>query len=420
MRYLFFNEEMRIIKILKLLLSSEHMIVNGREIEDIQQFKPDKVFCFENKDVVEECFKLKKKCVVLTTKEDETFKENVLFLEVKLFDLNQIKYDTNYSFSMIDETCKEVLRISDIYNDGCLKIFNESFVSGKDIMKFYKIKKDLQKNENNFVKEKSENIVMNNINGYFLDDQKWKVNIYLPTYYRFEKTKKSVESILKSSFESKYDVVVYIGDNNTKDEKMKNWLKNLDCDIFFSGKNVGKSGIVNHLHTKRARKCDFIFSIDTDMYPENTKKNFIDEMIFYLTRCQNVGLVSSNQTGFSQHWWDRTIYRTILDGLEVGVTTNGLGIAGGCLVMRTDDWEKIGMYKENHDVYTGDDGILTHKVIKILGKQPVIAVGCNMFHPHPTEDEKGYTEWKMESWKRDNTQFMKDDFKGENKTGFYD
>ena len=53
------------------------------QTEDIQQFKPDKVFCFENKDVVEECFKLKKKCVALTTKEDETFKENVLFLEVK-------------------------------------------------------------------------------------------------------------------------------------------------------------------------------------------------------------------------------------------------------------------------------------------------------------------------------------------------
>ena len=50
------------------------------------------------------------------------------------------------------------------------------------------------------------------------------VNIYIPTYYRLEKTKRSIESIITSAKKSKYDIKIYLGDNNTKLEDMKRIL----------------------------------------------------------------------------------------------------------------------------------------------------------------------------------------------------
>ena len=44
-----------------------------------------------------------------------------------------------------------------------------------------------------------------------------------------------------------------------------------------------------------------------------------------------------------------------------------------------------------------------------------------MFHPtHESEEEKGYMEWKMESWKRDGLKFLKDGYTGSNTKGYYD
>ena len=76
--------------------------------------------------------------------------------------------------------------------------------------------------------------------------------------------------------------------------------------------------------------------------------------------------------------------------------------------------------KKTTDVYTGDDGILTHKIEKILGKYVYVSMNCSLKHPSPGEDEKEYTEWKGESWKRDQLKFLDQDYTGENKKGFYD
>ena len=48
----------------------------------------------------------------------------------------------------------------------------------------------------------------------------------------------------------------------------------------------------------------------------------------------------------------------------------------------------------NHDIYTGDDGILTHNIEKMLGKYVYVSVDCSLTHPSSGENEKEYTEWK--------------------------
>lgn len=420
MLYLFYNTDVRIIKVLKLVLSRDNMILSGKNLDDIAQFNPDKVFCFQNNEVIDKCLLLNRKCVHLTTKNLRDQKKNLIQFYLKLFDLNEVRHKTNYSFSMLDESVQEIIRISNFKETGNFKLFNKGHVHAQNILDFFKTSRKLHSTD--FPKSglSDNEFEMSNLKDYFVDDPEWKINIYIPTYYRFEKTKKAVEKVLESVEACKYDVKVYIGDNNTKEEEMKDWLKSLDCEVYMNLENTGKSGVVNYIHKNIARESDFIFSIDSDMYPFSDDKNFIEEMIFCLTRCQNVGLVSSNQKECSQHWWDKTVFEDIWEGISIGISENGVGVAGGCVAMRTKDWESVGMYKENHDVYTGDDGILTMNVIKKLGKQPVVLKDCYMVHEFPDEDEKDYTQWKGESWKRDNTQFLKEDYVGKNKKGFYD
>ena len=69
-----------------------------------------------------------------------------------------------------------------------------------------------------------------------------KVNIYCPTYHRFEKTKESILSIIESIGLSDNDVHLYIVDNNSPEE-MKNWLISKSCEnvtVQLLEENVGK------------------------------------------------------------------------------------------------------------------------------------------------------------------------------------
>ena len=84
---------------------------------------------------------------------------------------------------------------------------------------------------------------------------------------------------------------------------MHEWLTQFNT--YFSEQNVGKANIVNYLH-KNARKCDYIFSIDSDMY-SNEEINTLDFMIDILKTEFNIGIVSSNQYELPQHWFDTHI-----------------------------------------------------------------------------------------------------------------
>ena len=183
--------------------------------------------------------------------------------------------------------------------------------------------------------------------------------------------------------------------------------------------------VVNYMDNNIARKdYDYIFSIDSDMRLEKelnkNKENVFDKMIEILEICSNVGLVASNQSELSQHWYDNTVSVKEDRNFKLGVTSNGIGVSGGCICLRKEDWNKIGGYKENHDVYTGDDSILTYNVFRKLGKEAVIAHDYYLKHPKGDENEKEYTDWKRKSWQRDNINFIKDNYTGSNTKGFYD
>ena len=394
-----------------------------RDSDDFDFFNPDRAILLTNninrksKKFLEDC---KDKNIFLTiiTEDQEIKIDNFdlkFFVREKdnFINLNQKLF--NYNISNMHLCMPKMISWIKKRKKGVYNFLNSET-----------IKKCTEK-ENNYIKP-SEGV---EITEKIIDlKEKKKINIYMPTYYRFSKTKSSIEDIIKLSKESIHDVKIYIGDNNTKEEKMRDWLKDLnkkeDCiEVYFNSKNQGKAMIVNYLDRELARKdYDYFFSIDSDMRIEEEKnkhnQNIFDKMIEILETCQNIGLVSANQSELSQHWYGKTVEVKENRDFKLGYTSNGVGISGGAICLRKEDWEKIGGYKENHDIYTGDDSILTYNVFRKLGKEAVIAHDFYLRHPKGEEDEKEYTEWKMKSWQRDNLNFIKDNYKGSNQKGFYD
>ena len=398
-----------------------HYIENNFDILDNMDF--DRViFCQEHEYL---SFKIKdKKIHTMFAGEKKQLKQEYdsvyFWQDIKLIidhAYEKKELPNHFNASTIDKIMPVLFNALVKRKTGLHQIVDPELYLSEDIINFYGLS-DIKLIDSKVLKSTQE--LENNID--FKKERKL-VNIYMPTYYRLEKTKKSIESIITSAKKSKYDIKIYLGDNNTKLADMKTWLQNLDKEdnisVLFSEENKGKANMINRLH-RQARKCDYVFNIDSDMVVEEQKHHPFDRMIECLEKCDNVGLVSSNQKDCNQHWFDRGVCKSQERTFPIGYSPDWVGVAGGCIVLRNEDWEKIGGYKENHDIYTGDDGILTYNISRKLGKRVLVCVDAELLHPRPGEEEKGYTEWKAKSWQRDQLKFIKDSYTGENKKGYYD
>lgn len=392
-----------------------YKIFHYRVSEDFEFFKPDRAVLITNQmnaKVQRFINEAKEENVFLTiiTENEELEGYNYLVREKDNF-LNTNENPTNYNYSNMHLCMPKIIRWIKNRKSGSFKFFNREK------------RNQVEEGWNNYI-EPSQGV---DITEEILDlDQRKKVNIYTPTYYRFEKTKSSILDLIKLAKKSIHDVKIYVGDNNTKIPEMREWLEELNqkedlIEVYFNPENQGKGMVVNYMDRNIARKdYDYFFSIDSDMRIEKEEDNVFDRMIEILETCTNVGLVASNQAELCEHWYGKTVSVEKDRGFNVGVTSTGVGIAGGCVCLRKRDWDTIGGYKENHDVYTGDDSILTYNVYRKLGMRPVIAHDYFLKHPKCGEDETEYTNWKRESWQRDNFNFIKDNYTGTNRKGFYD
>ena len=423
MKILLFDYDNDFVRSTVAKVSCEKILVMGKETEDVRKFEPDRVICYQNPDVVKKCISEKVNCIQIYQEDEYSVdSKNVFCAKVFPLDYNSVinsKANDLMTLTSLEEGSRYISGLVTDFKSGVHNVSNQDVITVKYIQEFYNIEREFTEKPKDLTQKDKKLMHMSPISEFFTDTDERKVNVYIPTYYRFEKTKKSIESLLKFGRMSKYDVKFYIGDNNTKIPEMREWLTSLEsedvvvrlCDV-----NRGKSGTVNMM-TRDARKSDYTMSIDSDMIANH---NYIDEMIFHLTRIENCGLISANQDGCSQHWWDTTVFSEEKYGFKVGYSEQNVGVAGGCIVLKSCDWLKIGMYKEGHDVYTGDDGIVMERVNKILGKDVYVSEECSLFHPFPDESEQGYVEWKKKSWQRDNLQFLKEGYTGSNQKGYWD
>ena len=428
-RYLIFDYDNKFVRLASKKIEGSKLIILGNNPGDIKKFRPTTVLCYQNEEVVDRCKILKVNCIHVYEYMKHQHQQHAYLcnMKISIFRLDRIEKDDKdyrYNFTMFGDATDKISKLMIDFKSGNNVLVNPGEVTTSQILDFYEIDREARnplKGEDR--RSISSYTNLTNIENYYHEKQGAKINVYLVTYHRIDKTKTSLESIVKGCKLSKYDVKIYIGDNSPNFPELREWLQELDqkeeiVSVHLGEKNIGKSGMVNHLY-RNSRKCDYLFSIDSDMIVEKNH-NFVDEMIFHLTRLENCGLVSSNQKECNQHWFGKSVEEIYQNGMKIGYSRDGVGIAGGCVCLRSEDWEAIGMYKENHDIYTGDDGILTHNIEKLLYKYVYISVDCSLTHPFPGEEEKEYTEWKMESWKRDQLKFLNKDYTGENKKGFYD
>jgi len=149
--------------------------------------------------------------------------------------------------------------------------------------------------------------------------------------------------------------------------------------------------------------------------------NQIDGMIELLERGHNIGVVSSFQTGEGQHWFGKGVEEKTERGYRIGESKTGIGIAGGCICLRTDDWDLIGGYSESYDIYTADDAIIMDKMDKILKKRAVVGIDFPFYHPPSSLDDEGYVKWKKERFIKDGLSFSERKYQMEEYgNGYYD
>lgn len=218
------------------------------------------------------------------------------------------------------------------------------------------------------------------------------VNIYSPTYHREEVTKQCFDALIPQIENSKHDVVLYIGDNNSG-EPLVSYLKTLKSDKVKVGlcpKNLGKPNMVNSMHNS-ARKCDYVFSIDSDLIYDG-ETNFIDDMVDCMELMPMVGMLSSNQKVNCRHLWDEIKATRGTCITHKICLAEEHGVAGGCILMRTSDWDAIGGYCEHGKMYGFDDAIICRDVIRELNKKNAIIESTYFIHPFDADKE--YADWK--------------------------
>lgn len=240
--------------------------------------------------------------------------------------------------------------------------------------------------------------------------------IFAPDEKRFERNWESLNSFFKYCEVNKYDVKFAIG-GWCKDEywdKFTNlvnnsYLKNKITLLRFE-KNYGKAVIVNTLHRKvKEKNIDhkYILTCDSDiLFPEDTT-NLISRLEQVAMKSPEFtkkpfGMASLKQLGANCHWdvcyQNKYSYKNIFGNDELVVyPTNPSGIAGGCLFISKECWEKVGGYRQL-GVYAGDDAYFLLDTARFgFSYQMTDTIGII----HPTENDEEYAKWKNKVCSRD-------------------
>ncbi len=230
-----------------------------------------------------------------------------------------------------------------------------------------------------------------------------KVNIYIPTYVpsgldRVESTKKCLIRLQMVMTASMLDFAVYIGDNNSVEE-VKNWLRSFSSEddrfkVYFHPQNIGKARIINKMHKNFSRACDYVCSMDSDMYIKNTY-GFFEEMIFGLEAFsmepKQIELVVCDMDYNGTHVYEHAKIMRKKEGHEYRCTRTG-GTAGGVLMMKCSLWNELGGYVEGTNIFGGNDGFMVQKVTKHRKQLAGIALGA--VADHIGKSPHAYLLWK--------------------------
>jgi glycosyltransferase involved in cell wall biosynthesis len=240
--------------------------------------------------------------------------------------------------------------------------------------------------------------------------------IFAPDQKRFERNWNSLTSFLNYCEENKLDVKFALGGwckdeywdkfvNLINTNYAKNKITLIRCD-----RNYGKAVTVNLLYSKvKEKNVDFkyILTCDSDiLFPKETK-NLIHRLEQLPVQSHKhtkkpFGMVSLNQLGANCHWKvcyqnEYTYTNTFGNVEKIVYPTAPSGIAGGCLFINKECWEKVGGYRQM-GLYSGDDAwFLVDTYQSGFSHQMADSIGI----VHPEENDEEYAKWKHKVCQRD-------------------
>lgn len=250
----------------------------------------------------------------------------------------------------------------------------------------------------------------------------FNIAIAVPIYYREEKVRKCLESLLETDRENekyKLNFKVGIGINGCNQVFLKYLTEVYASKLNFYGmdrflyipspfRNLGKPEIVNLLIKEMCRDFDinFVVSLDSDMVL--IEHNWLLEMIDIFENWNesiDLGALAPMQLEHNCHQMGKPVVTEVCGHRVLGQLKN-MGIAGGLFVIPYAVWKKIGGYRARR-IFASDDGDFG---IDCARHDLAIGVVEDIHVRHPLGDAAEYMEWKVRA--------SRDQLKDEEKQGY--
>lgn len=247
------------------------------------------------------------------------------------------------------------------------------------------------------------------------------VGIFVPVYYREEKVRACIGSLMGIHPVNGMDVHLMVGINGAS-QQLRSLLLDEMCGekmpwtsykAWDFGENVGKPKAVNLLVNMMAKDMhlDYVVSCDSDMVATDSQwlYRFVDAFEEF-PDWANLGCLSTDQDGERCHVLDKDpFYFKSNDGKYSYVTRAGNeGVAGGCIITPYHVWRTIGGYHA-HRIYASDDG---HFALACAQRGLTMAVVNEVTLIHPPGDDQAYSMWKYRA--------TSDTLSDEERKGFYE
>jgi hypothetical protein len=241
--------------------------------------------------------------------------------------------------------------------------------------------------------------------------------IFAPDKPRLKRNLDSLKSLSEYILKNKLEINIVLGGWAQKDEYFdeiknfcnKNNFPNL-IHVYKFKKNYGKATIVNNLYDKLREKninYEYILTADSDIVFDINEENIFGRLEEYASKSQEIrgkpfGMIALNQKAQCCHlsmvYENEVKYISNFGKEERVVYPNGSGgIAGGCIFVSKEAWEKIGGYRVM-GVYAGDDAYL---LIDLYRNGYSINMFDSLSIVHPHDHDEDYAKWKVKVCQRD-------------------
>ena len=236
--------------------------------------------------------------------------------------------------------------------------------------------------------------------------------IFVSDHLRLEQNKKSIISIANYLKKYPHDVRFVLGGwaynddlwNSIKNTINEHIPKNKILILKRFDKNYGKAYVVNSLYKLKGNvNFKYFLTCDSDIIFSQDCPNVFPRLIDVANKSRNhtnknFGYISLNQKQGCCHLHHAldvkyTIINRYSEKETLSYSRKANGIAGGCLFINRELWERIGGYKIL-GVYAGEDGAFLRDTYK-SGYSFQVSNDIFIIHPHSPDKEYSEMKWKI-------------------------